>query len=279
MRNNLCTFSLLLVLGFHLVACSTSSRGVELFADEVPVEMGMPATPFLTSESSGQTLKGRAQIVLMGGPHVQLIDDIDSIDYSTRASVYSGHVLEVTGELGLFKRLDVFYLKGLGLRAQIFGPTRLENKPGLSMSVAFSGGPIDVEVNSSDTTGSVKDADSKVTGDSQYYLLVLGYRPDTAKLFYGGPFYSETQIDKVTLFQTNNTNFTFRDVVNKGEGSMYGFNIGILIESPKAIFNQFGLTFGFEAAYAHTEWEKTFEPKKSETHDSAHLGGSVGVTW
>lgn len=262
-------------------ACSTSSTGLSLFDDSVEVEHLMYTTSFMYPESQGKTFGFNMKLGYAGTDTVKLIDDIDDISIATNTSLAHGAAPTSNFALGIISHLDVYYDNGIGLKLQIWGSGADDAKKGnFSIALLASDLSFNTKTTTNDTTGSVKEAEAKIIGSGKHYEVLVGYRTTDETLVYTGPFYTETKVDKIEIFQTNNTDFTYRGEVAEGEGNNKGLKLGIYNQKQKNWFGTLNTGLGIEAAYSRVEWKDTFNsPEKEYENDGFHIGGVVTLGW
>ncbi|MCB0356698.1 MAG: hypothetical protein KDD40_06805 [Bdellovibrionales bacterium] len=271
----------LLILGIHLSACSSSSTGFNLFDDSVEVEHLMLANSFILPESQGKILGANIKLGLAGTDSVKLVEDIDNITLSSNPELKHGATTMANIELGIVSHLDFYYNNGAGIKLQIWGNAADTAKAG-NFSIALTGQQIAVnnKVSTSDTTGSVKEAEAKIEGQGFHYALLLGYRNNNNTLIYGGPFYSETDVEKLSVYQTNNTDFSATTEIATGQGRVKGIYLGIYNQTRKNWFATLSTGVGLEVAYTLAEWTNTTAiPNEDMDNEGFHLGGVVSLGW
>jgi hypothetical protein len=279
----LCLFCLSILVS----GCSTltwtqyAPQVLDMLSDTKPVYQEFTATHFISSEANGKAFHGTAGMALAGGNKVRLINDMDELNSATDLKMESGFDFDLTAQVGLHKKVDLVFSDGLGLKVQLSGPSAQEAaKDDVSVSLTAISIWTDSSESTSDSTGAVKDAEADFSGSGTKLLLTLGKRLKSNSVLYGGPFFSKIDLDKVTLFQSNNSGFSNTTVVNGGEGRSYGANVGYMFDTDPSQDSKISVLFAFEVAYSHTDWERTFPTVGSEeTKDSVHAGSAVSIRW
>ena len=271
----------LLLLAFFLGACASSSTGIGFFDDDVEVEHLMFANSFIYPESQGKTFGFNMKLGYAGSDSVKLVEDIDDASLTSNPKLKHGAAPAANYVLGLISHVDVYYSEGPGVKLQLWGSGADDAKKGnFSMALAANQINLNSKTSTSDTTGSVKEAEATIEGDGFHYQVLFGYRNTDTTLIYGGAFFTETTIDKVEVFQTNNTDFTFRGDIAKGEGNIKGLNLGIYQQKRKSWFETLSTGYGLEAAYSIAEWTDSFtSPNEDIENEGFHIGGVVSIGW
>lgn len=249
---------LLLVILFSLVSCSTYLR--------------TPGPRMISPETHGKLGKGEVDLRLQGSKQYQM----DFRGSSTNVPLHDDEVtyaVNASGELGIFKRLDLYIISSFmmsptlfGMKFQFLGDPRAEAKKGnFSASLTAATGSTSHERKDADTDDDIFDGGVdkiQVEMDHQDIGLLIGYRWGEHLLHYvNAIFYEEEVKGKVT-----NNSATLVDAPFKFKNSGSVYSTGLILYAGNV---------QFKVDYSHFSTDWTY----NQTNYANVLNGSFGFNW